>query len=456
MKDKIYSWFQAHQDEMIRDICDLVRIPSVQTEASGEYPFGEQCFRAVEKSMEIADRLGFETSIYKNMVGQAAMKKGKVDFGIWAHSDVVPADGQWTNPPFEPMVADGRIYGRGATDNKGQLVTVLYALRCLKELGVELKHNVAVFVGSSEETGMEDIRTWISENEEPFFNLAPDAEYTIGYAEKSLLRLYMEAPVNQKGLLNIYGGSALNVFPKEAAAVLKLSEINRDALNKLEDIECTIDGDTAALIARGKGGHSARALGADNPYAKLILAMDKAGVFTEDLAPQLRFIAEACLDETGSRLGISCSDETVGALHFAGTVLSLKDGIISLGCDVRHPMYPSGNELLEKIGKACAEADFSLKPIEINPAKYSDPNEPGAVACAQVYNTLAPEFGRNPGKNYTLSGGTYARHFTRGYAFGLSAGSGAHNVDEYVNIDRLLFGGLTYALAMIELDKIYD
>ena len=82
MKDKIYSWFQVHQDEMIRDICDLVRIPSVQVEACGEYPFGEQCFRAVEKSMEIADRLGFETSIYKNMVGQAAMKKGKVDFGI--------------------------------------------------------------------------------------------------------------------------------------------------------------------------------------------------------------------------------------------------------------------------------------------------------------------------------------------------------------------------------------
>lgn len=456
MKGKIYSWLLSHHDEMIEDICALVRIPSIQGEATAEYPFGEDCFIAVEKSMEIADRLGFGTSIFRNMVGQASMKPGKVDFGIWAHSDVVPVGGQWTDPPFEPLLREGKIYGRGTTDNKGQLVMALYALRCLKELGIELKHNVAVFAGSNEETGMADIKAWLAENEEPFFNLAPDADFAVGYAEKGVLRFFMEAPLSQKGLMSIGGGSALNIFPTEAKAVLRFSQINGDALKKLEDVDIDLDGDVVTVTARGKGGHSARALGADNPYAKLIDALDNAGIFKDGAAPQLRFIADVCRDDTGEILGIKCCDDVVGNLHFAGTVLNLDKGVISLGCDIRHPMSETGEELLAKIKKTCGNAGLDIRPDEINPSKYSDPNEPGAAACAAVYNSLAPEFGREEKQNFTLSGGTYARHFTRGYAFGLSAGGNAHNADEFVHVDRLIFGALVYALSLIELDKVYE
>ena len=451
-KERIRSWFQAHRDEMTDDIVSLVRIPSVRGETDAEYPFGEACFRAVEKSMEIAGRFGLKTSIFRNMVGRASLKEGRVDVGIWAHSDVVPADGEWTNPPFEPVVRDGRIYGRGATDNKGQLVSVLYALRCLKELGVELDHNAAVFVGSNEETGMADVRTWVAENEEPAFNLAPDSDFPIGYAEKGVLRFYLEAPLMQKGLLAIGGGSALNIFPKEASAVLELGQIDREALGRLKDVSCAVDGDTVTVTASGKGGHSAKALGADNPYAKLICALEEAGVFPAGLSPRLKFLADACLDESGAFLGVACRDEVVGELHFAGTVLNCTDGVIRMGCDIRHPMSRTAEQLLSILEKTAAEAGFSVRPEKINPSRYSDPDDVCAAACAEIYNALALEFGRRVGKSYTLSGGTYARHFTRGYVFGMGAGGNAHNADEYVNIDRLLFGGMIYALCLIRLD----
>ena len=455
MKEKIYSWFLDHKDEMTEDICALVRIPSIQGAPVSEYPFGEDCFKALEKSIEIAGRLGLKTKVCKNAVGQASLYDGPVDFGIWAHSDVVPVDGQWTTPPFDPVVRDGRIYGRGTTDNKGQLVTSLYVLRCLRELGVELKHNIGVFIGTNEETGMADVKEWLAENEEPFFNLSPDADFTAGYAEKGVVRFFLNAPLVQKGLVDIYGGSALNIFPKEATAVLALDQINGDALQKLEGVECSIDGNTVKLAARGKGGHSARALGIDNPYSKLIYAMDRAGVFKDGLSPRLKFIADACCDESGAFLGIKCRDDVVGDLHFAGTVLRFADGVISLGCDIRHPMSETGEELIDRIKDAGAASGFSVQTDEINGSVYSDPDEAGCLACDSIYNELAGEFGREKGKLYTLSGGTYARHFTRGYAFGLDAGANAHNADEYVVIDRLIFGGLVYALCMIELDKIY-
>ena len=454
-KEEIKKWLYDHRDEMVDDICSMVRVPSVLDEACGDYPFGENCFRALEKAMEIASRCGLETENFRNMVGQASLRKGHADFGIWAHSDVVPVDGVWTNPPFDPIVKDGRIYGRGTTDNKGQLVASLYALRCLRELGIELKHNVAVFVGTKEETGMEDIKAWLAENEEPFFNLAPDADYAIGYAEKCSLRFDMSAPLVQKGLLSLYGGSAPNVFPKEVTAVLKLSEIEERALAGLDGIECTKDAETVTLTARGKGGHSAKAPGVDNPFPRLIGALDAAGVFPEGFAPQLKCIAEACLDESGNALDIACSDDVVGKLHFSGTMLSLEDGILNLVCDVRYPGSCSAETLIERIRNKTEALGFSLEIRESDGSVYSDPNEPGAVLCARLSNELAPEFGLKQYGNYILNGGTYARHFTRGYAFGMNAGENAHNVDESVSIDRLIFGALVYALCIIELDELY-
>lgn len=454
-KEEIKKWLYDHRDEMVDDICSMVRVPSVLDEACGDYPFGENCFRALEKAMEIASRCGLETENFRNMVGQASLRKGHADFGIWAHSDVVPVDGVWTNPPFDPIVKDGRIYGRGTTDNKGQLVASLYALRCLRELGIELKHNVAVFVGTKEETGREDIKAWLAENEEPFFNLAPDADYAIGYAEKCSLRFDMSAPLVQKGLLSLYGGSAPNVFPKDATAVLKLSDIDEGALARLEGIECTRNGDIVTLVARGKGGHSAKAPGIDNPFPMLINAMEKAGIFTDGLAPQLKFIADACLDDSGEFTSIACCDDVVGKLHFSGTMLSLENGVVKLVCDIRHPMCSTSDAIVEKIGSVAKPLGFSVYIREADGSIYSDPNEPGAVLCAQLSNEQAPEFGLKQYGNYTLSGGTYARHFTRGYAFGMNAGENAHNVDESVSIDRLIFGAMIYALCVIELDELY-
>lgn len=459
LQNRIYGWLKDHEAEMTEDICSLVRIPSVEGEASEAYPFGEACFRAMEKALEIADRCGLKTELNGRVVGRAALRPGKVDFGIWAHTDVVPADGVWDTDPFVPVLKDGRIYGRGATDNKGQLTAVLYALRALKELGIPVKHNVAVFAGTNEETGMEDVREWLQHNEEPFFNLSPDADYGIGYAEKGSMRFYLDAPCAQKGLLDIGGGTALNVFPAKAAARLAKADIDLKALEQLREMEgltVTDEGESLKLELCGKGGHSAKAPGADNVFALLIKTFEESGIFKEGLAPQLRFLAGACFDETGDFLGVKCSDDVVGALHFSGTMLSYEDGVLHLGADIRHPMSVTAQDILQKIGETAKTFGIACRMIRFGGARYSDPNEPGAQACLKLYNELAPEFGRDVKGCYTLSGGTYARHFTRGFAFGMSAGGGAHNVNEFVRVERLLFGALVYACCILELDKVYE
>ena len=74
-------------------------------------------------------------------------------------------------------VQDGWLIGRGVADDKGPGVLCLYALKFLKENNVPLKYSVRALLGTSEETGMEDIDRYLAGNRAPDFCFSPDAEF---------------------------------------------------------------------------------------------------------------------------------------------------------------------------------------------------------------------------------------------------------------------------------------
>ncbi len=82
------------------------------------------------------------------------------DFGakesvdIYTHLDVVPAGEGWSTSPFEPVIRDGRIYGRGVADSKGSVASLLTALSVMKEQGLESKYNLRVALTTDEEIGL--------------------------------------------------------------------------------------------------------------------------------------------------------------------------------------------------------------------------------------------------------------------------------------------------------------
>jgi len=85
----------------------------------------------------------------------ANFKKGSKQTILWyAHIDTVPVDeSKWTMPPYRGLVKDGRIWGRGTSDNKGGCAAIIAAFRILYELGLEPKYNVVVALTSDEEVG---------------------------------------------------------------------------------------------------------------------------------------------------------------------------------------------------------------------------------------------------------------------------------------------------------------
>ena len=129
MKEKITAYMNVHREELVRDVCRLVRIKSDRGEAKEGAPFGEGPLRALNDAMELTRGMGFAVTNYDNYVMTADLGGEEPGLDILAHLDVVPVSDSWTvTQPFEPLVLDGRIYGRGTADDKGPAVAALYVL----------------------------------------------------------------------------------------------------------------------------------------------------------------------------------------------------------------------------------------------------------------------------------------------------------------------------------------
>ena len=134
---------EKYRDEMIEKISELMRIPSVYQE-SEKYLFGEPIDKCLDKALEIMKGLGFRTfKAEDGAYGYAEIGEGEM-IGVLGHLDVVNArkeDG-WDNDPFDPIVKDGQLCGRGSQDDKGAMMSAVYGLKSLLDDGYQLKRRV--------------------------------------------------------------------------------------------------------------------------------------------------------------------------------------------------------------------------------------------------------------------------------------------------------------------------
>ena len=184
---------EQSRDAVVADIIRLVNIPSEQGTPLPGAPFGEGPKNVLDEVLKMGKAEGFFGTDYGVGVVSVAMKEGQPDVGIWVHGDVVPAGDGWTFEPYNAREYGGCIIGRGVTDNKGQLVAVFYVLKILKDMGIDLHYNPAIYVGSNEETGMADlvglpdnpdVKGFLNVCAPPRLSLVPDSSFPVGYGGK--------------------------------------------------------------------------------------------------------------------------------------------------------------------------------------------------------------------------------------------------------------------------------
>lgn len=155
---------EKYRDEMIEKISELMKIPSVYQE-SDTYLFGEPIDKCLDKALEIMDELGFRTfKAEDGAYGYAEIGEGEM-LGVLGHLDVVNAreeDG-WNHDPFDPIVKDGYLCGRGSQDDKGAMMSAVYGLKALLDEGCKLKKRVRFIFGLDEETLWRSIAEYTKE-----------------------------------------------------------------------------------------------------------------------------------------------------------------------------------------------------------------------------------------------------------------------------------------------------
>ena len=118
-------------DRLIADLRKLVEIDSVSARTDQrECPFGKGVRKALDTALDICGSYGFRTKNCDNMIGYAEAGQGEELMGILVHLDVVPAGDGWNYEPFALTVEDGKLIGRGVTDDKGPALingSVLYS-----------------------------------------------------------------------------------------------------------------------------------------------------------------------------------------------------------------------------------------------------------------------------------------------------------------------------------------
>ncbi len=138
---------EAKRDDIVKTLQELIRIRSVERKGEGGYPFGIGVNECLEKVLNLCESKGFSVTNMDNMIGWCEFGQGEEMAAVLGHLDVVPEGDGWSVPPYESVVKDGRVYGRGAMDDKGPVTAALFALEALKESGLKLNKRIRIIFG---------------------------------------------------------------------------------------------------------------------------------------------------------------------------------------------------------------------------------------------------------------------------------------------------------------------
>ena len=187
-----------NKEKMINHIIDLVKIPSVESEAINGAPFGEEVNNALLKALEISEELGFKTKNIDGYMGYAEFGEGEDYIGVFGHLDVVPVGEGWINPPFSGHIEDGKIFGRGILDNKGPIMAALYGLYAIKESGLKLTKPVRIVFGTDEESGFTDLDYYLTREKPPVMGFTPDCKYPVVYGERGRSKIRVKVDIDNE------------------------------------------------------------------------------------------------------------------------------------------------------------------------------------------------------------------------------------------------------------------
>lgn len=223
MLETVRTYLDANKDRFVNELIDLLKIASV----SADPQYKEEVFKTADEvkarlveagadNVEICPTKGFPI-----VYGEKLVSPDLPTVLVYGHYDVQPPDPMslWNSPPFEPVVKDGKIYARGACDDKGQMYMHVKAFEIMMQTD-NLPCNVKFMIEGEEEVGSDNLGDFVRANKE---KLAADVvlisdtsmiandvpSITVGLRGLSYVEVEVTGP-NRDLHSGIYGGAVAN------------------------------------------------------------------------------------------------------------------------------------------------------------------------------------------------------------------------------------------------------
>lgn len=446
----------AMQSDLVARLQGCVRIPSVYAQDDSGHPYGAQIHRCLGYMLDLARELGFPAQELDGQVGWCEYGQGEEMVAVLCHLDVVPEGDGWTVPPYEGRVIDGKLYGRGAIDDKGPAVAALFALKALKDAGVPLKRRVRILFGLNEETGSADMKYYLSHGGEvPVMGFTPDGEYPVINGEKGLITETYARTWSQSGpvrLTQLWGGTAHNIVPAQAWAQLTCSPDLAGEISALSahKVTCTPTADGLRVEAEGVSAHGGSPQEGENAIGRLMQFLARVPLEGE-VAQTVRFLADKLgMEYDGASLGIAMADQLSGPLTMNLGVLRGDEKGLEVRLNYRYPVTCTFEACGPAVERAFTQAGFTRTYQQHKPRIYMSPETPLVEKLLKVYQTCTGL----PAQPKCIGGGTYAKMMPNILAFGpVFPGDEVreHKPDEFIEISRLMENTKIIAAAMYEL-----
>lgn len=463
-RKEIDAYIDSHQEQMLEDICALCRINSERMESSEGKPYGEGPYMALQEALRMMEGYGFSVKNYDNYVATADLNDLEPQLDILAHLDVVPAGEGWSvTEPFQPVVKDGKIYGRGTADDKGPAIAALYAMKAVKELNIPLKKNVRLILGTDEECGSSDIEVYYSREKEAPMTFSPDASFPVINIEKGRIPGEFTSTFQPSDALprvaKLNAGTKVNVVPGKANALVEGMSIEAiraeaDRIEKETGVKFHLEqeGQGTAITAEGAGAHASTPQEGKNALTALLALLTSLPLASCELTDRLNSLVKLFPhgDTSGTAAGIAMSDEISGALTLAFSMLKVENDCLEGALDCRSPICTTEENGLEVLRRNMAQEKLVLKNEKMNPPHHVDGDSHFVKTLLKAYE----DYTGQKGSCRAIGGGTYVHHLKNGVAFGASmpgTDNKMHGADEFAVVDELITSAKIFAQVIVEL-----
>jgi succinyl-diaminopimelate desuccinylase len=449
MKKAIDNYLNEHENEMMVALSGAIAIPSVKdpATANSHAPFGKEVGRALDFMLRTAEGRRFTPENMENYVGRVRWGGDGTQYAVLTHVDVVPEGTGWSVPPFAGTIKDGRLYGRGSTDDKGPAIASIFALAAaraaLQAQHIEPRNAIMLLFGTDEESGWADFDYYFKKYGIPEAGFSPDAEFPIVNGEKGILNLRLVGHGARGGILrHAEGGTRSNVVPQGLIERLPTDEFL---------VSTTLANGELNLDVEGLPAHASTPEKGRNAIGKLLQVLDAVHCLEDD--ESLQFLArEIGIEWTGHRVGVDFADEVSGILTLNLGTLHIDHDDSTAFINIRYPITVTSKQVTDQFVEKLLGTKVEFTVMSDSAPHYVDPG----TSLIQTLQKAYTEYTGTEAKCFAIGGGTYARAIPGAVAFGpLFPGQPMteHGPDEYIDVDSLLKATRIYAYAMVELLK---